>query len=137
MDQMHQIADKLAKSFPYSESKVPRGDTQETVFNMLREIFDSLKSTINEKREMLQHYIMLWRNYNNLKEDVSTIIKDVEGSVDKLKESSHDPAVAPTTVVDNAKVCACCVYTGACMGVCTCVIIRIPMLVYTYMCVCV
>ena len=141
MEQMHQVADKLAKSFPYSESKVPQGDTQEATFNMLQESFDSLTSTINEKRKMLQHYIMLWHNYNDLKEDVSTIIKDVEGSVDKLKESLHDPAVPPTTVVDNAKVCACCVYTCKCMNVCRCVIVCVCMCMcmcmYMYVHVCV
>ena len=119
---MHQLADEITKQFPHSD-KGPQGDTQETVFNILQESFDSLTSTVSEKQKMLQHYIILWNNYNDLKEDVSTIIVDVQGSVDKLKERSHDPAVPPTTVVENAKVC---VYL--CVFVC----IHLHVLVYVY-----
>ena len=154
MEQMHQLADEITKQFPHSD-KGPQGDTQEAVFNTLQESFDSLTSTVSEKHKMLQHYIMLWKNYNDLKEDVSTIILDVQGSVDKLKERSHDPAVPPTTVVENAKVCVylcvyICMYWCMCMYMCILVCIHVHcievMYVYIvymmccmsmYVCVCV
>ena len=48
---------------------------------------------------------------------------------------SHDPAFPPTTVVNNAKVCVCCVYTCACMSVCVCICMYVCMYVYVCMCV--
>lgn len=104
---MRSLADEFTKNCPDDEERVPQGDSCDAVFVMLQESSDSLTKTVKEKCEMLQRYIDLWHNYNNLKGAVSCIIDDVQKSVNKLKETSHNPTVPPTTIVDSANVCMC------------------------------
>ena len=122
IEEMHHLAIEFTKSCPCDEERVPQGDSREAVFITLQESYDSLSSTVNEKCEMLQQHIELWHNYNDLKAAVSTIIEDVQGSVDKLNERSHDPAVPPTTIVDSTNV-----HTDVCLCV----------YVYIFICVCI
>ena len=98
------------------------------MFTKLQESYDSVSSSVNEKCEMLQQHIELWHNYNDLKAAVSTIIEDVQGSVDKLNERSRDLAVPPTTIVDSANVCM-----HGC--VCLCVYVYIRMCMCIHVCV--
>ena len=105
MEEMHHLADEFTKSCLDSEEKIPRGDSCEAVFTTLQELYDSLTDTVNKKRVMLQQYIGLWHNYNGSKETVTTIIDDVKGSFEELKEQSHDSTVPPTSIVDSANVC--------------------------------
>jgi len=105
MEEIHHLADKFTRSCPDSEEKIPQGDTCEAVFITLQEQYDLLTDTVNKKCVMLQQYIALWHNYNDLKESVSSTIDDVQTSVEEIKEKSHDPAVPPTSIVESANVC--------------------------------
>ena len=115
MEQMRHLADEFTKSCPDGEERVPQGDSREVVFITLQESYDSLTSAVNEKCEILQQRIKLWHNYNALKEAVSTVIDDVQSSVDKLKERSRDPTVPPTSIVDSANVRTCVDMTIVCV----------------------
>lgn len=105
MEQMRHLADEFNKSCPDGEERVPQGNSREVVFVTLQENCDHLSSMANEKCESLQQHIKLWQNYNELREAVSTVIDDVQGSVETLKERSHDPTIPPTNIVESANVC--------------------------------
>ena len=107
MEQMRHLADEFTKSCPDGEEKVPQGDSREVVFVTQQESYDDLTSVVNGKCATLQQHIKLWHNYNELKEAVSTVIDNVQGSVDTLKERSRDPTVPPTSIVESANVCMC------------------------------
>ena len=105
MEQMRHLADEFTKSCPDGEERVPQGDSRQVVLVTLQENYDYLSSMVNEKCELLQQHIKLWHNYNELKEAVSTVIDDVQASVDTLKERSRDTTIPPTSIVESAKVC--------------------------------
>ena len=105
LEQMHLLAGEFTKNCPDGEDRITQGDNQEIVYVALQESYDSLVSTVNKKCKALQQSIKLWHNYTDLKEAVSTIIDDVQQTVDKLKRLSHDPTIPPTSIAERANVC--------------------------------
>ena len=115
IEEMHHLAVEFTKSCPCDEERVSQRDSHEAVFVALQESYDSLSTTVNEKCEMLKQHIELWHNYNDLKAAVSTIIENVQSSLDKLNERSHDPAVPPTILLIVQ------MYVRICTDACLCV----------------
>jgi len=83
---------------------MPKGDSDERVLTQLQESCNTLTTTVSDQRGKLNEYIALWKNYNSTKDVVVVTIEEVQNEVEELTERSHDPAVPPTVIVENAKV---------------------------------
>jgi len=91
------------------DDEFPKGDSDEKVLTQLWESYDILMTTVNDCCNKLATYVALWRNYNSTKEVVQTTIEEVQNAMEEMKERSHDPAIPPTVIVENAKVCYCAI----------------------------